>query len=190
MKSRCKQTARKSFPCPNYPKTAIKSTPPATKATSNESARLTPKTIIGKFGQDCVLLFTSLNQTAAAAPSSPVTSVTPAMTSVGSVITSTPKAALPQIQQLDAMRTTNGYLILQPQQQQDNLVFLPPNHTISYTTPLANIANQVVSMVSIDRKNLQCCHRFYVFKWAWSETIQGVFLFQWSILHHQLLFLF
>lgn len=70
------------------------------------------------------------------------------MTSVASVITSTPKATLPQIQQLDAMRTTNGYLILQPQQQQDNLVFLPPNHSISYTTPLANIASQVVSMVS------------------------------------------
>lgn len=79
------------------------------------------------------------------------------MTSVASVITSTPKATLPQIQQLDAMRTTNGYLILQPQQQQDNLVFLPPNHSISYTTPLASIANQVVSMVSIDRKTPKFC---------------------------------
>lgn len=67
MKSRCKQTARKSFPCPNYPKTAIKSTPPATKATSNESARLTPKTIIGKFGQDCVTVYVTKSNSSSSA---------------------------------------------------------------------------------------------------------------------------
>ncbi|XP_066256352.1 uncharacterized protein Zmynd8 isoform X6 [Euwallacea similis] len=57
----------------------------------------------------------------------------------------TAKPIISPLQQIDQVRPTNGYFILQPPQQ-DNLVFLPPNQTLSYTAPLASLANQVMSV--------------------------------------------
>lgn len=57
--------------------------------------------------------------------------------------TQTPKPSIPPLQQIEGIRPANGYLILQPPQQ-ENVVFLPPNQAITYAT---SIANQVVPVV-------------------------------------------
>uniref|UniRef100_A0AAR5PEM3 Protein kinase C-binding protein 1 n=1 Tax=Dendroctonus ponderosae TaxID=77166 RepID=A0AAR5PEM3_DENPD len=121
-----KQRARKSFPHPNYMKPIDKSI--QTNTASDQQAALIPVTEI------IPRILTKNIESA---------SPTPVQTSTAMAVQQTSKtAAVAPIQQLDSIRPTNGYLILQPQQQ-DNLVFIPPNQTLSYSSP---ITNQVMSV--------------------------------------------
>ncbi|KAL1490328.1 hypothetical protein ABEB36_013042 [Hypothenemus hampei] len=128
-----KQRARKSFPQPNYTRSVQK---PASiqPAISKETL---PQTVTPQVSDTISRLQV---RPAAIATSSPINSPI--------VASSIAKAApIPALQQLEAMRPTNGYLILQPQQlgqQQDNVVFLPQLQTTTLGGP--SIANQVMSV--------------------------------------------
>lgn len=126
-----KHRARKSFPQPNYSKNTIKVTPklvkeppkvpPAPVVVQSKPNADTPKSVSKTTTAICVPLTTTVT-TAAPQPTS--------------------KLSVPSLSQIEGVRPTNGYLILQ-QPQQDNLLFIPPNSSLNYTSTLGN---QMVSM--------------------------------------------
>lgn len=107
------------------------------------------------------MLFLFFSMSASASP-------TVVQTSTAMAVQTSKTAAVAPIQQLDTIRPTNGYLILQPQQQ-DNLVFIPPNQTLSYSSP---IANQVMSVVSDE---LVFCHFDFLILTTFPDAVFSVF---------------